>query len=132
MTNREALASRRLIIMSPNAPRADELVAVLSTQVGDTAIHRLQAYPSPRDLPTALAAGIGHLVFLDISSVPDQALELLGEMARMSPNVHVIAVLDGNDPDLILRCLRAGALEFLVHPFTADQVDSAFSKLTRQ
>jgi pilus assembly protein CpaE len=132
MTNREALASRRLIIMSPNAPRADELEAVLSTQVGDAAIHRLQAYPSPRDLPSALAAGIGHLVFLDISSVPEQALELLSEMARMSPNVHVIAVLDGNDPDLILRCLRAGALEFLVHPFTADQVDSAFSKLTRQ
>jgi pilus assembly protein CpaE len=118
--------------MSPNAPRADELEAVLSTQVGDTAIHRLQAYPSPRDLPSALAAGIGHLVFLDISSVPEQALELLGEMARMSPNVHVIAVLDGHDPDLILRCLRAGALEFLVHPFTVDQVDSAFSKLTRQ
>jgi pilus assembly protein CpaE len=131
MTNREALASRRLIIISPNAPRADELDAVLANHVGGATIHRLKAYPSPRDLPTALAAGIGHLVFLDMSTEPEQALELLAEMARMSPHVYVMVVLDGNDPDLILRCLRAGAVEFLVHPFTDEQVESAFSKLTR-
>ena len=45
--------------------------------------------------------------------------------------VHVIALLDGNDPDLILRCLRAGAVEFLIHPFTVEQVDAAFAKLGR-
>jgi pilus assembly protein CpaE len=117
--------------MSPNAPRADELEAVLATQAEGIAVHRLQAYPSPRDLPTALAAGIGHLVFLDVSSGPEQAIDLLAEMARMSPHVHVIALLDGNNPDLILRCLRAGAVEFLIHPFTPEQVDAAFSKLTR-
>ncbi len=131
MTNREALASRRLIIMSPSAPTANELETVLSGHVGDTTIHRLQAYPSPRDLPTALASGIRHLVFLDISSEPEQAIDLLGEMARMAPHVHVIAILEGDDPDLILRCLRAGAVEFLVHPFTDDQVDAAFVKLAR-
>ena len=32
MTIREALAAKRLIIMSPNAPRAGELEAVLATQ----------------------------------------------------------------------------------------------------
>lgn len=131
MTNREALASRRLIIMSPNTPRANELEAVLSEQADGATIHRLQSYPSPRDLPSALAKGIGHLVFLDISSGPEQAIDLLGEMARMAPHVHVIAVLEGNDPDIILRCLRAGAVEFLVHPYTADQIESAFSKLTK-
>ncbi|HEV2200480.1 MAG TPA: AAA family ATPase [Bryobacteraceae bacterium] len=131
MTNREASASRRLIVMSPNAPRAAELEAILETQFEGVPVHRLQAYPSPRDLPTAIAAGIGHVVFLDVASEPGQALELLGEMARMSPHVYVIALLDGNDPDLILRCLRAGAVEFLMHPFTAEQVESAFSKLAR-
>ncbi len=131
MTNREALASRRLVLMSPNAPRADELEAVLATGVEGVAVHRLQAYPSPRDLSNALAAGTAHLVFLDVSSEPEQALDLLGEMARMSPHVHVVALLDGNDPDLILRCLRAGAVEFLIHPFTVDQVDAAFAKLAR-
>ncbi len=131
MTNREALASRRLVLISPNAPRADELEALLTIGADGVAVHRLQAYPSPRDLPSALAAGTVHLVFLDVSSEPGQALDLLGEMARMSPHVHVIALLDGNDPDLILRCLRAGAVEFLIHPFTAEQVDAAFAKVAR-
>lgn len=131
MTNREALASRRLVLMSPNAPRADELEAVLATGVEGAPVHRLQAYPSPRDLSTALAAGTPHLVFLDVTTEPGQALDLLGEMARMSPHVHVIALLDGNDPDLILRCLRAGAVEFLIHPFTVEQLDAAFAKLSR-
>jgi pilus assembly protein CpaE len=117
--------------MSPNAPRSDELEAVLTTAVEGVPVNRLQAYPSPRDLPTALASGTAHLVFLDVSSEPGQALDLLGEMARMSPLVHVIALLDGNDPDLILRCLRAGAVEFLIHPFTVEQVDAAFAKLGR-
>ncbi len=117
--------------MSPNAPRADELEAVLATGVEGAPVHRLQAYPSPRDLSTALAAGTPHLVFLDVTTEPGQALDLLGEMARMSPHVHVIALLDGNDPDLILRCLRAGAVEFLIHPFTVEQLDAAFAKLSR-
>ena len=131
MTNREALASRRLVLMSPNAPQADELEEILRTAVEGAPVHRLQAYPSPRDLSSALAAGTAHLVFLDVSTEPEQALDLLAEMARMSPHVHVIALLDGNDPDLILRCLRAGAVEFLMHPFTGEQIDAAFAKLGR-
>ena len=53
MTNREALASRRLVLMSPNAPQSDELEAVLTAAVEGVPVNRLQAYPSPRDLPTA-------------------------------------------------------------------------------
>ena len=34
-------------------------------------------------------------------------------------------------PDLILRCLRAGALDFLIQPFTADQLDAALAKVAR-
>jgi pilus assembly protein CpaE len=43
----------------------------------------------------------------------------------------VIALFDGDDPDLILRCLRAGALDFLIQPFSGEQIDSALSKLAR-
>jgi pilus assembly protein CpaE len=35
--------------------------------------------------------------------------------------VLIVAVLSGNDPDLILRCLRQGASEFLAAPFTDEQ-----------
>ena len=91
---------------------------------------RLQAYPSPRELPTMVGGGIPNLVLLDAVSDRDQALHLLDELSRM-PHVRVFALLGGNDPDFILRCLRAGASDFLIQPFTADQLDAAFGKLAR-
>jgi pilus assembly protein CpaE len=71
------------------------------------------------------------LVFLDVVSDRDQAVQLLGEMARLGSSVQVIALLGDNDPDLILRCLRTGALDFLIQPFTADQLEAALAKLAR-
>ena len=59
-----------------------------------------------------MGGGSPHLVFLDVASDREQALQLLGEMARLGPAVQVIALLAGNDPDLMLRCLRAGAVGF--------------------
>jgi pilus assembly protein CpaE len=55
---------------------------------------------------------------------------LLAEMARLA-GTQVLALLSGNDPDLILRCLRTGALDFLIQPFTADQLEAALGKLAR-
>jgi pilus assembly protein CpaE len=49
----------------------------------------------------------------------------------MGPSVQVIALLIGNDPDFILRCLRAGAVDFLTQPFTGDQIEAAQAKLAR-
>ncbi|MBZ5605575.1 MAG: AAA family ATPase [Acidobacteriia bacterium] len=52
-------------------------------------------------------------------------------MMRLGPSVQVVALLAGNDPDLILRCLRAGAVDFLIQPFSADQLEAAMAKLSR-
>ncbi len=40
-------------------------------------------------------------------------------------------MLAGNDPDLMLRCLRTGATDFLIQPFTAEQLEAASGKLAR-
>jgi pilus assembly protein CpaE len=52
-------------------------------------------------------------------------------MVRLGTPVQVLALLPGNDPDLMLRCLRAGAADFLLEPFTADQLDSVLAKVAR-
>jgi len=77
-----------------------------------------------------VGGGIPNLVLLDAISDRDQALHLLDELSRM-PQVRVFALLGSNDPDFSLRCLRAGASDFLIQPFTADQLDAAFGKLAR-
>ena len=40
-------------------------------------------------------------------------------------------VLSSNDPELVLRCLRQGASDFLIPPFTSEQVEAALHKIAR-
>ena len=131
MANSETPISRRPLAISPNAPLLDQLEQLLTAHLGGAALHRLQVHPSPRDLPNLLPSGTPHLVFLDTAGDRDQALQLLEEVGRLGAQVQVIAILEGNEPDFILRCLRAGASDFLILPLTAEQVDAAFGKLAR-
>jgi pilus assembly protein CpaE len=134
MPNRETSAtpvSRRVVVISPNAHMVAELEPILQAHLADAPTNFFKGYPSPRDLAGALTSTAAHLVFLDTVSDREQAVTLLAELARVGPNVQLVALLSLNDPDLILRCLRAGASDFLVQPFTADQLEGALAKLAR-
>ena len=109
----------------------EELEPLLVSHLPNVARSYLRAYPSVQDLAAALSSGGPHLVFLDAGSDRDQALHLLGESAHWGTGASVLAMLSANDPDLILRCLRAGADDFLLQPFTADQLETALAKLSR-
>ncbi len=78
-----------------------------------------------------MGVGTQHLIFLDVVSDPEQALQLLGEMARAGPSIQVVALLAGNDPDAMLRCLRGGATDFLIQPFTGEQLEGVLAKIAR-
>src|SRR5579883_1650798 len=132
MQQREAStpASRKAVVISPNPRMADDLDPLLRAHLAGVPVSYLRAYPSPRDLSGSFSGG-HHLVFLDMATEPDQAIALLAEMTRLGTHVQVNALLAGNDPDLILRCLRAGAIDFLIQPFSADQLESAMAKLSR-
>jgi pilus assembly protein CpaE len=121
--------ARRAVAISPNARMLEELEPLLVSQLPGSAVNYVRSYPSPRDLGGILGGG-PQMVFLDVAS-DAQGVLLLTEMARMGPFVQVLALLAGNDPDLILRCLRAGAVDFLIQPFTADQFEAALAKVAR-
>jgi pilus assembly protein CpaE len=108
-----------------------ELAPLLESHLAGSSINFVNSYPSPRDVSSALGGGALQLVFLDVASDPERALQLLGEMMRLGGQVHVLALLSGNDPDFILRCLRAGAADFLLEPFTADQLEGVLTKIAR-
>lgn len=124
-------ASRRAVVIGPNSRIVEELERLVQAQLPGTPVSTIRSYPSPRDLAGAMGSGTPHLVFLDVNSEREQALQLLVEMTRFGSSVQVVALLTGNDPDLILRCLRSGAAEFLIQPFTAEQLDTALQKLAR-
>lgn len=130
MENSEAQASRRALVISPNALLAEELEPLLAARTELGRMARLPVYLSDVELVKVSGEGV-HTIFLDMSSDQDAAMTMLQESARLGSGMRVVSLLAENDPDLILRCLRAGAAEFLVHPFTADQVEAAFGKLAR-
>src|SRR5450432_3041368 len=99
MANSETPISRRPLAISPNAPLLDRLEQLLATHLGGVTLHRLQAYPSPRDLPNLLPAGSPHLVFLDTASDPNQSVQLLEEIGRTRHHIQVIALLPSDEPD---------------------------------
>jgi len=131
MANREAPVARRAVIVSPDARVINELGPLLERHNSESPLAKVQSYPSPRDLNQIVTDRTPHVVFLDVASERDQALHLLEQLTRLGQHVQVIALLGGNDPDLILRCLRVGAADFLLQPFTTDQVEAAYGKLAR-
>lgn len=118
------------MIISPNVRTVDELEPLLRLKVPGLQISPLNFYPSPREVAKDLTSGSVQLVFLDVAPEPDQALQLLAEIARMG-QAPVLALIPGDDPDFILRCLRAGAADFLLQPFTGDQIEAVLAKLSR-
>lgn len=133
MQNRDSRSDvlRRGVVISPNSFLVRELGPLLESHLAGSSINFINNYPSPRDVGSALGSGSLQLVFLDVASDPERALQLLSEMVRLGSHVHVLALLSGNDPDLILRCLRAGAADFLLEPFTGEQLDGVLTKIAR-
>jgi pilus assembly protein CpaE len=133
MQNRDSRTDvvRRGVVISPNSRMVRDLAPLLETHLVGSSINFVNSYPSPRDIPSALGDGSSQLVFLDLVSDPERALQLLAEMVRLGSPVQVVALLSANDPDLMLRCLRAGAADFLLEPFTAEQLDTVLANIAR-
>lgn len=122
---------RQTVIISPDRATAGELESLLLQQFPDAPPLLVSQYPSPRETATQLGAVDAPLVLLDVASDAAQALGLLSELS-LSGSIQVFAILSNDDPDVILRCLRAGAADFLIRPFTRDQLEAALGKLARQ
>jgi pilus assembly protein CpaE len=88
----------------------------------------LLAYPQPESALSLAARHQANIVFLDVGSNPDSAMELLGLLAGTRP---VVALNSGPDAENVLRCLRRGAAEFVSDPITAGQVSEVLQHLER-
>jgi pilus assembly protein CpaE len=87
--------------------------------------YTLGEYPPPGAI-SALAGQNGcNICFLDAATDSERAQLLISELA---PSVPVVALHPRNDADLILRCLRRGACEFVADP-TVDAVRAVFERL---
>lgn len=115
------------LIVCPNAPMAQRIGSALNKH-GIPDVGLMSQYPPAGSLTTVVARQHSDICFLDVASNPDKALELIAEAA---PAMHVVALNPGNDADLILKCLRQGACDFLPDA-SDDQINAVFERLARQ
>ena len=106
---------------------AAELLRVLADRVPPPRVQ--PTYPAAAATAGLPGAGQPSLCFVDAQTDPEAALRLIADFSSRWPSLPIVAVLGRNDPDLILRCLRTGASEFLVCPFTQEEWDAIWERI---
>ncbi len=122
----------KALFVGPNTKIRRELTPFLAPRFAAFAGHDLEVYPTVGQLVETFRIQQPNLCFLDVMSDRNAALAVIPDILRVKPGIPIIAVMSGNDPDLILRCLRQGTTEFLIQPFTDEQVQGSLEKLARQ
>lgn len=67
------------------------------------------------------------VVIVDLDSKPEQALNVVEQVARVSQATVMVYSLD-NDSDLMIKCMRAGAREFLSLPVAQTTMAEALAR----
>jgi pilus assembly protein CpaE len=116
----------RPLIVCPHPAMARQIRAAMA-ELGVDCTSWLEEYPQPAAVAGLAAQHQANLCFLDVATHQEQALALISETASSMP---VVALNPQNDADLILRCLRRGACEFLSDS-SAEQLDGLLERLSR-
>jgi pilus assembly protein CpaE len=101
----------KLLAVCPQAGIARELQDVLAALEIPAVMQA--AYPRPGTIARLAAQHGCNLCLLEVSSNQELALQLIAEL---SPALPVVALHPRHDAELILKCLRSGAAEFLPDP----------------
>lgn len=117
-------------LISPNKSVTSEIVPLLAYGLPLAPITEVNQYPNRRQLVDMLRSSEPKICFIDFSQ-EKQAFETLAEVHTLAPQIVNVALLGADNPDLILRCVRGGASDFLIRPFTTDQLDACIEKVAR-
>src|SRR5436305_4847971 len=121
----------RTLVVSPSKTVATEVGPIIQNGLPLAPVHYVQEYPTRRALVDLLRKMDPKLCFVEFTTDRDLAFGFLTELHASNQELPVVVLLPSNDPELILRCLRQGATEFLIRPFTTEQMDNAVEKIAR-
>lgn len=103
-------------VIGPIESQRRAVVAAISTVHACTA-QEISSYPKLDDLPRLLQASFD-VVIIELDTNPEHALELVENICSGN-NITVMVYSNQVRPDLLMRCMQAGAREFLTEPVTA-------------
>jgi len=120
----DALGSNVLSValIGPAESRRKSIAVALASLHG-SATREFSSYPELDDVPKLLEAEYD-VIIVELDSNPEYALELIENICSGS-SVTVMVYSDQVYPEMLVRCMRAGAREFLTQPITANSIAEA-------
>jgi len=110
-------------LIGPDAARRTEAARALLLCDG-TDVREYPDYPGSLAEIPRLLDNHSDAIIIDLDSRPEYALELVETICSLS-STTVMVYSSKPDPDLLVRCMRAGAREFLTPPFSHSSVAEA-------
>ena len=117
-----------IAVISPNTHHRNAAISALE-RFPNSRIREYITYPPGAEEVAQVLKQDFDVVIIDLDSDPGYALELVENICfDGSTNVIVYSALP--DPDLLLRCMRSGAREFLPMPLTSSAMAEALVRVS--
>ena len=117
-----------IALIGPNLDRRSSALMALNSCGGNEVCEFASYPPALEDVPKMLEENYD-AVIVELDSNPEYALELV-ESIGANGRATVMVYSDNADSELLMRCMRAGAREFLTYPFSAELVAEALVRAT--
>jgi pilus assembly protein CpaE len=115
--------SLSIALIGPSEERRGAAMRAMAGSAGNE-IREFATYPASLDEVPKMFEQHYDVAILDLDADPEYALELVESICGTGP-VTVMVYSEKSDPDLLLRCMRAGAREFLTIPLDSNVVAEA-------
>ncbi len=115
-------------VISPSQERRAAAVLALAGCEGSE-VSEFSSYPPGLDDVPQLQEAKYDVVIIELDSNPEYALELV-ENIDAKGEAMVMVYSENSDPELLVRCMRAGAREFLTLPFTPEVIAETLVRAT--
>lgn len=109
-------------LIGPEESRRREIAMAVAGPQANVA-KEFRAYPELDDVPPLLEAGYD-IIIIDLDTNPETALDLVEHICGHS-SITVMVYSVRADSELLVRCMRAGAREFLTPPFSQSALAEA-------
>lgn len=109
-------------LIGPEQQRRQAVAMVLAGSQASVT-REFSSYPELDDVPQLLEAGYD-VIIVDLDSDPERALDLV-ECICGNSSVTVMVYSRQADPELLVRCMRAGAREYLTQPIAPSTIAEA-------
>lgn len=120
-----AMKALSVVLISPSAERRRAIAHALSDAVQATIAREVTDYPNADDVARLVRADYG-VVLVDFDGDPERALALVENVCASNSSTTVMVLSSRADSELLVRCMRAGAREFLVEPIPPNLLTEAF------